>query len=155
MYTKEDFESINLQFRHRVFFMLIPELLLLIALILSFVFRVQWLSVLLFCLIGAIALFTWGIYLSPLASYRKYLKDLLTGRQREYLGRFLGFDANDVVRDGVRFMPFMLDVSEIPQGSDDRLLYYDKQLPPPSWQIGMQLCITTFDKSVTAWHELH
>ena len=153
MYTKEDLESINLQFKHRVFLLLIPEVLLCLALIISFILRVQWLSVLLFCLMGAAALFAWGIHLSPLAAYRRYLKEVLTGRKREYIGRFAGFDQNEVIRDGVRFMPFMLNVAETPEKIDDRLLYFDKQFSPPSWQEGLRLYISTFDKSVVQWRE--
>lgn len=153
MYTKDDLESINLQFKHRILILLIPETLLCLALILSFIARVQWLSVLLFCLMGATALFAWGIHLSPLAAYRRYLREVLTGRKREYIGRFEGFDPDEVIRDGVRFMPFMLNVAEVPEQKDDRLLYFDKQFSPPLWQEGLWLCIRTFDKSVVEWQE--
>lgn len=153
MYKQEDFESINQQFKRRTLLLLLPELVLLAGLAVSFIMRIQWLTVLLLCLMGAVLLFGWGVSLSPLAAYRKYLQDLLTGRKRDYIGSFQGFDNDEVIREGVRFTPFMLNVGNSQEQNDDRLLYFDRVFPPPAWHEGMRLNISTFDKSVVDWRE--
>ena len=153
MYKQEDFESINQQFKRRAFLLLLPEIVLLTALVVSFIMRIQWLTVLLLCLMIAVFIFAWGVSLSPLASYRKYLQDLLTGRKRDYIGSFQGFDHDEVIRDGVSFTSFMLNVGNSLEQNDDRLLYFDRAFPLPTWQEGLRLHISTFDKSVVDWKE--
>ncbi len=151
MYKQEHLESINQQLHRRALILLLVEAVLFFGLIISFAARIQWLTVVLLCLMGATLIFAWGISLSPLASYRKFLRDLLTGRKRHYFGRFQGFDSNEVIRDGVRFMPFMINVSNSPERTDERLLYFDQHFALPTWEEGIQLSISTFDKSVVDW----
>ena len=67
-------------------------------------------------------------------------------RMRQY-----GYDDMDIIREGVPCRPFMLNVGEVKDEKDDRLLYWDAHLPLPQWQEGAKLWVSTFDKSVCDW----
>lgn len=87
----------------------------------------------------------------PVLSYRKFLRDLLSGRKRDYSGRFKGFENLNIMREGIPCRPFMLNVGDGKDEKDDRLLYWDIQHPLPEWHEGMKLWVSTFDKSVCDW----
>ena len=151
MYTQESFSAADRQFKKRLAWCLTPVFILLGALIVSFTLRIQWLSVLLLITGGALLIFLWDTMLSPLKAYRKFLRDLLGGRKREYSGVFQGFENIDIVREGVYCRPFMLNVGDVQDEKDERLLYWDIQLSLPQWQEGTRLWVSTFDKSVCDW----
>lgn len=151
MYTQEDYLVIDRQFKKRSGWVLFSVAMLLTGLIVSFVIRIQWLSVLLMVTTGFLAIFLWDLVLSPLNAYRKFLRDLLGGRKREYSGQFQGFEKLTTMRDGVAFYPFLLTIGDAENEKDERLLYWDSNLPLPPWQEGAKLWVSTFDKSVCDW----
>ena len=151
MYTQEDFAAIDRQYKRRLLWSLIPVSILLIGLIFSFIVRIEWLSVVLLIAAGALFIFLWDTVLSPVLSYRKFLRDLLSGRKRDYSGRFKGFKNLNIIREGIPCRPFMLNVDDVKDEKDDRLLYWDIQHPLPEWHEGMKLWVSTFDKSVCDW----
>ena len=151
VYTQEDFAAIDRQYKRRLLWCLTPVSILLIGLIFSFIARIEWLSVVLLIAAGALFIFLWDTVLSPVLSYRKFLRDLLSGRKRDYSGRFKGFENLNIMREGIPCRPFMLNVGDGKDEKDDRLLYWDIQHPLPEWHEGMKLWVSTFDKSVYDW----
>ncbi len=151
MYTQEDFTAVSAQVKHRLIRYLVPVAAALALLVVSFIIRMQWLSILLLILAGALAIFLWDVYLSPVLAYRRFLRDLLAGHKREYSGSFRGFESSEVTREGVPCRAFLLNVGDPADEKDDRLLYWDAYLPLPDWREGMALWVSTFDKSVCEW----
>ena len=151
MYKQRDLEDISAQLRRRIGLWALPQLPLLAALIYTLMIRSQALTIAAFVLMGWLAIFAAGVSIAPVASYRKYLRDLLAGRKREMDGIFKGFDENSVMRDKVRYLPLMLNVGDPEDAGDDRLLYWDLNLPQPDWQPGERLWISSFDKAVADW----
>lgn len=153
MYTQNDLEEISVQLRRRVGLWALPQLPLLAALIYSLIIRNQVLTIVISVLMGWIAVFAAGVSIAPVAAYHKYLRGLLSGRKRELSGVFKGFDIDTVMRDKVRYVPLMLNVGDIDEPKDDRLLYWDANLPLPDWQLGDKLWISSHDKSVADWRK--
>ncbi|MHC1785641.1 MAG: hypothetical protein AB9880_01055 [Christensenellales bacterium] len=151
MYTNSDLEDIGAQLRKRALLWLLPLLLMLAALIYTLIIRHEVLTIVVFVLMGWVVVFSYGLSLSPLLAYQKFLRQLLSGRKREMSGRFKGFEGEMVLRDKVRCLPLMLNVGDPEEPKDDRLLYWDANMPLPDWQAGDRLWLETFDKSVTAW----
>ena len=56
-----------------------------------------------------------------------------------------------VDRDGVKYYPMMLSVGNMDDPEDDRLFYYDANLPRPDWKCGEMLTVTAHDKALGAW----
>ena len=153
MYTQKDLEDISAQLWRRIGFWSLPQLSLMAALIYTLTIRNQTQTIAVFVLMGWLAIFAAGVSIAPVASYRKYLRDLLCGRKREMSGVFKGFDENSVMRDKVRYLPLMLNVGDLADARDDRLLYWDLNLQLPEWQAGERLWISSHDKAVTDWRK--
>ncbi len=151
MYTQSDLEQINAQLRRRAGLWALPQLPMLAVLVYSLTIRSQVLTVVISVLMGWIAVFAAGVSITPVAAYRKFIRGLLNGRKRELSGVFKGFDKDTVMRDKVRYLPLMVNVGDISEQKDDRLLYWDANIPLPDWQPGDKLWISSHDKSVADW----
>ena len=154
MYTQNDLKDLDQQYRQRLLMTLLPAVLLMVPLVWSLTVRAQWLTVLSTVLLGSILIFLWGTYLSPVSAYRKHIRGLLAGRQRELEGIFKGYADEVALRDKVRFRPLMVNVGDAAEPKDDRLLYWDINLPLPDWQEGERLNIASFDKAITRWERV-
>ena len=151
MYSDKDLLDIDRQFRRRLWLLMMIEGVLAAGMAYSLAVRLQWLTVLLSCVMGSAAIIYAGMTLAPLHAYRKYLRALLPGHKRELSGIFKGFDAHSILRDNVSYLSFLLNVGDPDDSKDDRQLYYDTNLPLPDWREGERLWIASFDKSVTGW----
>lgn len=151
VYNEQDLKDIKQQFRQRLIKCLIPAVLLLAGIVVSFVFRIEFLTIALSLVLGAFAIFVWSMALSPVRAYQKHLENVLHGITRELTGAFKEMDEEAVIRDGVRFYPMLLNVGDMNKEMDDRLFYYDAALPRPDWQKGEMLTIVSHDKNVGKW----
>ena len=151
MYTEQDYSDICAQIKQRRLLLSIPAALLLAGVIVSFVFRVRWLTMALSLALGAGLIFGYGMLVSPLTAYRRHLNDVLHGRTRTTTGAFKEMEEGTVDRDGVKYYPMMLNVGNMDDPEDDRLFYYDANLPRPDWKPGDMLTVTAHDKSLGAW----
>ncbi len=151
MYTEQDYSAISAQLKKRVLMLSVPAALLLGAVIWSFAVRIKWLTMLLTMLTGAYCVFTHGMLVSPVAAYRRHIANALTGRTRKTTGIFKEMESAPVQREGVQYYPMLLTVGDPNNPEDDRLFYYDANLPRPNWTSGQKLTITSHDKFVAAW----
>ena len=151
LYTEQDYADICAQVKRRELALGIPALLLLAAVIVSFFFRIKWLTMTLSVLLGAGCIFGYGMLLYPVIAYRRHLDEVLHGRVRSVTGAFKEMEEQAVMRDGVKYYPMMLSVGNMEDPEDDRLFYYDANLPRPEWQIGEMLKVTAHDKALGAW----
>ena len=151
MYTEQDYQDIRGQIKRRFFVLGIPALLLLAAVIVSFVFRIKWLTMVLSLVLGAGCIFCYGMFLSPVIAYGRHLGEVLHGRVRSTTGAFKEMETQTVMRDGVKYYPMMISVGDMENPEDDRLFYFDANLPRPDWKIGEMLTVTAHDKSMGAW----
>lgn len=151
MYTEQDYADICAQLKRRWLALGIPAGLLLGLVIVSFIIRIKWLTMTLSVLLGASCIFCYGLLLSPIVAYRRHLDEVLHGRVRNTTGAFKDMETQAVMRDGVKYYPMMLSVGDMENPEDDRLFYYDANLPRPDWKIGDMLTVTAHDKSLGAW----
>ena len=151
MYTEQDYTDIRAQLKKRWLALGIPAAVLLAAVIASFVFRIRWLTMTLSVILGAFCIFSYGMLLSPVIAYSRHLDEVLHGRVRSATGAFKEMEAQPVMRDGVKYYPMMISVGDMENPEDDRLFYYDANLPRPDWKAGEMLTLTAHDKSLGAW----
>ena len=151
LYTEQDYSDICAQIKQRRLALAIPMAMLLAGVIVSFVFRIKWLTTALSLLLGAALVFCQGMLISPLTAYRRHLDEVLHGRTRTTTGAFKEMEEVAVMRDGVKYYPMMLSVGNMDDPEDDRLFYYDANLPRPDWKNGDMLTVTAHDKSLGAW----
>ena len=151
MYTEQDYQDVRRQLRFRALVMGLPALLLLAGVVVSFVFRLRWLTTGLSLLLGAGCIFGCGLFLSPVLAYSRHLDEVLHGRVRSTTGAFKEMEDQTVLRDGVRYYPLLISVGDMQNPEDDRLFYYDANLPRPDWKPGETLTVTAHDKALGAW----
>ncbi len=154
MYSSQNVTDITSQLRKRTFLLAIPLVLLLAGVVASILHRVQWLTILLFILCCFVLIFCWGLFLSPLHQYRKFLQSAIHGQNRTMEGYFKRFVDEKSERDGVYFIPLFINISNSDEEEDDRLFYFDANLPLPDWKVGEKLSITSQDKAVISWQRI-
>lgn len=151
MYTEQDFRDIQAQIKKRLLLLAIPTALLLAGIVVSLVFRIQALTIVLTAVLGCMWIFCYGLLLAPLRAYERHLDDVLHGITRTTTGAFKEMEEQVVDRDGVKYYPMMLNVGSMEDEADDRLFYYDANLPRPDWKPGEMLTVTAHDKALGAW----
>ena len=106
---------------------------------------IQWLSVALSLLGAAAAIFYWGLCISPLTAYKRFLREVLTGRSHEFTGELKAVE-QDSVREGVlcKALVFADDA-----GDEERLCYFDVQkYPKDGLNCGERFKITVHGQSI-------
>ena len=151
MYTEQDYSSISAQLKKRVLAASIPAVFLLGGVVWSFIVRIKWLTMLLTAFTGAYCVFMHGMLIAPVTAYRRHIANALTGRTRKTTGIFKEMEATAVQREGVQYFPMLITVGDPADPEDDRLFYYDANLPRPDWTSGQKLTITSHDKFVADW----
>ena len=151
LYTERDYEDIRTQLGNRLIACGIPAGLLLAGVVISLVYRMEWLTILLTALLGCFCVFVYGLLLAPVIAYKNHLDSVLHGRTRTVSGRFKEMGEAPALKDGIEFFPVTVSVGRMDEPKDDRLFYYDVRLPHPPWQEGDALVLTVHDKAIGAW----
>ena len=151
LYTEQDYADIRAQIKRRMLALGIPAVLMLAVVIVSFIFRIRWLTIGLSVVLGVWCIFGYGMLLYPVIAYGRHLDEVLHGRVRSATGAFKEMEEQAVMRDGVAYYPLMISVGDMDNPEDDRLFYYDANLPRPDWKQGDMLTLTAHDKALGAW----
>ncbi len=153
MYTQKDVDSVNAQMKRRVFFWLIPEVILLCALVYSFIKRVEWLSALLLSLLAILLFASLTLSILPVKRYRDFIKNAVHGRNRVETVRFDAFEEETVQREGVRFYPVLMRADTKKEELEERQFYWDANKSRPEWTQGSQYTLTSHEKMIIAWED--
>lgn len=151
MYTEQDYADIRAQLKRRCIALGIPALIVLAGVIVLSVFRLKILTMALTIVLGAYCIFVYSMLLHPVMAYRRHLDHVLHGRVRTLTGAFKEMEEGTVIRDGVHYYPMIINVGDMESQEDDRLYYYDANLPRPDWKKGEMLTVTSHDKALGAW----
>ena len=107
--------------------------------------RIQWLSVALSLLGAAAVIFYWGLCISPLTAYKRFLREVLTGRNHEFTGELKAVE-QDSVREGVLCKALVFADNA---GDEERLCYFDVQkYPKDGLNCGERFKITVHGQSI-------
>ncbi len=153
VYTHQDYASLCAQKNKRLLLLLVPCLLLLGAVIYSFVIRVQWLTTLLTIVLGTVLLFGYTMFLAPVIAYLNHVDHALNGKVRQTTGWLKEVEEAAVWREGLEVIPLMININRMENEEDDRLFYWDARRPLPPWHLGGQVTLTSYDKLITDWKE--
>ena len=151
MYSENDLKDAQQAVKRARLLMYIPAAILFIAAIITFVVRIKWLTILLSALGGWWIVFTHQMYVIPRKGYMEHIRSALRVAHKEAEGYYLRTEETPVERNNVMFYAFYLNVGERQDPEDDRLFYYDANLPRPDWQPGEMLTVTAHDKALGAW----
>lgn len=88
---------------------------------------------------GASGLFLRGMKLAPKIAYRRFLKELHGGLSHVEEGVVIGFDEDATFREGLDFYRLTMNVGDLADPKDERILYWDANLPKPTLEIGARV----------------
>lgn len=149
MYETKDLQAANQLLKKRWLATSIPCVIGLVAIVISFVVRIEWLTIVLTVLTGGAFIFCFGLYISPAASYARFVSNMLNGRMRTYTGVYKAIGKSPCTREGVSFYSILINVGEKDLEEDDRLFYYDVQKGTPPFAFGDRVTVTSHDKGVS------
>lgn len=151
MYTEQDFAAIRAQKMRRMIITIIPVILLSAAAIYCAALRLQALTMILTIIAGGLGMFMYGLFVKPVSAYYQHMDQVMHGRVRTLTGAFKQMDDFPALRDGVYYYSMLINVGKMEDEEDDRLLYYDANLPRPDWKQGDMLTVTYHDKALGSW----
>ena len=161
MYSPNDLAQIDRMLKKRRILAIVPACLIVAAAIIVFVYgQLQrsdhlWKLTTALTILGVgYGLFFYGVGVRPVRIYRKHVQIMLEGRKRETTGVFKSFADAVSDRDGVQCHAVMLNVGAADDPEDDRLFYYDAQLPRPDVPLGAMVKILSNDKMIADFQTL-
>ena len=101
--------------------------------------------------IGALIIFIWGMKLTPLLSYRKYLREIHSGLSRDVEGVVTQLDTETTFRDGLSFYGMIVNVGDLKDPEDERLLYWDAQLGKPPVAVGDKVTVHAHGNDIISY----
>ncbi len=150
MYQQKDRDENQHQLKRRLLALSVPMVFFLAGITVSLLpnVRMQWLTILLTILGGAMVLFCYGMFLSPIVHYGRHLKNVLDGRKRETTGLVKEIASQSCIREGVEYYPMTINVGEKNDEADDRLFYFDAHKGTPPITPGDRVTVVSHDKAV-------
>ena len=136
MYTAEDSNINNARIKNGLIFLIALLVVGIALLVPTLIYRVQWATDVVTCVVGAIIIFYWNLKFSPLLKYRKFLTDMNNGMTHENTCEFVSLSKDLMTHDGVK--AYLLEMSEGPKekGEDIRQFYWDAAKPRPVFEVG-------------------
>ena len=154
MYVEQDLEKARKEVSRIRLLMIIPAVILLGAVVWSFVARIKWITILCSALAGCWLVFIDQNMLVPRRAYWRHLDNALHRADKTTEGYYLRTEQTPVERNDVMFYAFYVNVGEKADPEDDRLLYLDAQRPLPEWRNGDRIRVRSYDKFVAGYELL-
>jgi len=151
LYTEQDYAAIRAQRMRRILLTAIPLVILFAGAIYCAILRLQVLTIILTIIAGGLWMFVHGLFIKPVSAYCQHMDQVMHGRVRTLTGAFKQMDDFPALRDGVYYYSMLINVGKMEDEEDDRLLYYDANLPRPDWKQGDMLTVTYHDKALGSW----
>lgn len=133
MYTKEYIFSIKKQLKNRVLLLLILQFFPLASCIAFTLMRNELFTITSSVLFFFVLILVMHNFILPLKQYYKFLKLSENNKFSVIRGKIKTISAERNCIEGVFFTPIILNVGNINDSEDDRLIYFDANLPEPDW----------------------
>lgn len=149
MYNEAEYGQSKEQLNKRLLVYFSVLLIAFAGIIISFIFRIKWLTIMITIVGGSILLLMYSLFIYPVRAYRKHLWYVLYGKQRDTSGYISSFNEEDeVLRDGVSYYSLTINVGEKNDEEDERLFYYDREKLPFGYKTGERVNITAQEKLI-------
>lgn len=131
MYSEVELNATGKQLKRVI---LITGGILVVFLAAAFSFMTQWPAWIgtIFLLFGvSICVFLWGIYGTPVYAYYRFVRDIVTGRNREVHGKVLRINGAPIYKDNkLHYYEITLEEDKV-----ERLLLFDANLGTPPLEL--------------------
>ena len=151
MYREEDLTQVQEQIKRRWRIVWMITAVLAVAIIASFIIRIEPLTAGLSVLLGFVIIFVYDMMIKPLKCYATHLKNALHGRKREMTGAFINRDEDISLVDGVKYRAIhVAEKVEDDRDPHERLFYFDVLMPFPQVKAGDPVHVVYHDREVVA-----
>ena len=147
-YTDADLQAIQAQQKKRWLLLGSIILVFLAGMIVSFIFRIEWITTGCTIVAGALLIGGWDLLIKSLHCYEVHLRNVLKGRTRTVELPFNAMDEDISVVEGVRYYAMTVNDIDGKGKPYERLFYYDAEKPRPDFQTGDMLRIVFHDKEI-------
>ena len=153
LYSENDVNRISAQLKKRYTVIGAVLALLLVLIVISLLFRIEWLTMVTVFLFGSFAVFSIELFCLPLHRYRKLLTSALTGRTHAGAFEYKETESDTSMVDGVscRGMIFLGEPDK--HGSREQRFYWDEEQPLPGFQAGEQITLKYTGKNIIGWEK--
>ena len=154
MYTEQDWKQANGAWAR--FLALLGAIVVVLggAIAAALILRMIWLLYTAAVVLTVVSLFLWGNFGVRIFCWRRFLKDMRTGMQREVTGEIISIDEELSLRDGVEFREVRLMTGEDSDKAGGRVLYIDASRFPLNVSIGARVHIDLFGNYVKGMEQL-
>lgn len=106
--------------------------------------RIAWLNALCLVVYAVGAVFLWGNFGAKLWVWRRFLRDMNTGLERQVNGEIAAIDDQPSHKDGLECRALRLLTGEESDKAGGRVLYIDASRFPLPISVGQKVCCTVF-----------
>ncbi len=154
MYTQEHVIALSQQKKKRMLLSGSALIVPLGLLIYSLFIRLEWLTIASSIVFFGLLVLFWDLYVGPVARYLRFVQNAATGRGIATTGRFKRWTEGISQRKGVSYRSFLINVGDMAEEEDDRLYYFDANIPAPDWKEGDSLTVVTSDRNVVEYQNM-
>ena len=133
LYSDKDLQQISAQVKKRYTVLGVILAVILGLFIYSLIIRKEWMSIVLFALIGFIAVFVIDLFCLPLQRYKKLVLSALSGRTHTESLVYDHAESEPSLVDGVPCLGLIFLGEPDKHGTREQRFYWDREIPlPPS-----------------------
>ena len=151
LYSEKDLQQLSAQLKKRYLALGAVMAVFLAAFIVSMIYRVEWLSIVMFILFFAVAVFVVEMFCLPLHRYKKLIASALTGRTHTETLEYEKTEEDSSVVDGVRCRGMIFLGSPDKHGAREQRFYWDEELPLPAFTPGDQITIKYTGRNIIGY----
>lgn len=154
LYSENDLLQINTQLKKRYLVLALVMALFVAAFIVSMTaFRVEWVSVVIFFLLGAAAVFIIDLFCLPLHRYRRLVTAALTGRSHTDVLVYNGAESETSLVEGVRCRGLLFLGEPEKHGEREQRYYWDAEFPLPTFRQGEDVTLKYTGRNIIGYQE--
>ena len=151
LYTDKDLSSLSSQLKKRYTLLGVILAVILGLFIFSLTIRVEWLSVVLFALLFAVAVFFIELFCLPLHRYKKLIQSALSGRTHTDTLVYDHEESEPSLVDGVLCTGLIFLGEPDKHGLREQRYYWDRELPLPDFKPGSQVTLKYTGKNIIGY----
>ena len=151
LYSEKDYEQISSQLKKRYILLGCILAVILAGFVASMVIRAEWLSVVLFILLFAAAVFVIEMFCLPLHRYKKLIVSALTGRTHVETLEYETTESDPSVVEGVLCRGLIFLGAPDKHGTREQRFYWDEELPLPAFTPGSRVTLKYTGRNIIGY----
>ena len=151
LYSETDYQNISSQLKKRYILLGCILAVILAGFVVSMMIRVEWLSVVLFCLLFAVAVFVIEMFCLPLHRYKKLIVSALTGRTHIETLEYEKAEEDTSVVEGVLCRGLIFLGAPDKHGTREQRFYWDEERPLPAFASGSQVTLKYTGRNIIGY----